>query len=133
MDIRSSTEFRAAHLAEARWSIRPRLDRLRLALDEPVILIASSPGVAALAAETLREQGVTDVRIHCGTPEEWRKAKLSTVSTPAEPPDADCIDFLFFVHNRHDGNKQAARQYLEWETDLVRQIDPQERARFVFR
>ncbi|WGR99249.1 sulfurtransferase [Bradyrhizobium sp. ISRA443] len=133
VDIRSSTEFRAAHLAEARWSIRPRLDRLRLALDEPVILIASSPGVAALAAETLREQGVTDVRIHCGTPEEWRKAKLSTVSTPAEPPDADCIDFLFFVHNRHDGNKQAARQYLEWETNLVRQIDPQERARFVFR
>ncbi|KWV57637.1 sulfurtransferase [Bradyrhizobium macuxiense] len=133
VDLRSSMEFRAGHLAGARWSIRPCLDSLRLVPDKPVILIASSPAVAALASETLREQGATQVRIHCGAPEQWRAAGVPIVASPDQPPDSDCIDFLFFVHNRHDGNKQAARQYLEWETNLVRQIDSQERARFVFR
>lgn len=133
VDIRSSMEYRAGHLAGARWSIRPRLDRLQLVPGDPVILIASSPAVAALASASLREQDITQVRIHCGTLEQWRAAKLPMAATPDLPPDSDCIDFLFFVHNRHDGNKQAARQYLEWETNLIRQIDPQERARFVFR
>jgi hypothetical protein len=44
--------------------------------------------------------------------------------------DAECIDYLFFVHDRHDGNKEAARKYLEWETNLVSQLDEQERNTF---
>jgi hypothetical protein len=35
------------------------------------------------------------------------------------------------VHDRHDGNKEAARQYLAWETGLLGQLDPQERAGFL--
>jgi hypothetical protein len=34
------------------------------------------------------------------------------------------------VHDRHDGNKEAARKYLEWETNLVSQLDEQERNTF---
>ena len=37
------------------------------------------------------------------------------------------IDFLFFVHDRHDGNMDAARCYLKWETGLLAQLDDQER------
>ena len=37
------------------------------------------------------------------------------------------MDFLFFVHDRHDGNMDAARRYLEWETGLLSQLDEQER------
>jgi hypothetical protein len=44
--------------------------------------------------------------------------------------DSECIDYLFFVHDRHDGNKEAARKYLEWETNLVSQLDEQERNTF---
>lgn len=47
-------------------------------------------------------------------------------------PDARCIDFLFFVHDRHDGNKEAARRYLAWETNLIGQLDEQELATFRF-
>jgi len=46
------------------------------------------------------------------------------------PPDEQCIDFLFFVHDRHQGNKEAARRYLEWETGLVAQLDASELAAF---
>jgi hypothetical protein len=55
---------------------------------------------------------------------------MPIVASPSQPPDADRIDFLFFVHDRHEGNKAAARAYLEWETGLVHQLDPVERATF---
>jgi len=34
------------------------------------------------------------------------------------------------VHDRHDGNKAAARRYLAWEQQLVSQLDEHERASF---
>jgi hypothetical protein len=52
--------------------------------------------------------------------------ELETISSPTLPADSDCIDFLFFVHDRHDGNKDAARRYLEWETSLIAQLDEDE-------
>jgi len=60
----------------------------------------------------------------------WSAAGLPVEATPELPADADCIDYLFFVHDRHDGNKEAARRYLAWETGLVAQLDAQERAAF---
>jgi hypothetical protein len=52
--------------------------------------------------------------------------ELETISTEHIPADSECIDFLFFVHDRHDGNKEAARRYLEWETGLIAQLDEDE-------
>ena len=46
------------------------------------------------------------------------------------PPDAECIDYLFFVHDRHAGNREAMKQYLAWETGLLAQLDEQDRASF---
>ena len=63
---------------------------------------------------------------------QWAAAGLPREATPDLPPDADCIDFLFFVHDRHSGNKAAAIKYLEWETNLVTQIDERERASYRF-
>jgi hypothetical protein len=34
------------------------------------------------------------------------------------------------VHDRHDGNKAAARAYLAWETGLIAQLDQRELADF---
>ncbi len=133
VDVRPSMAYRAAHVDGASWAIRPRLDRLELAPGLPVLLVAPDACAGAAAAASLREQGIADLRIHVGTPQQWREAGLAVVATPDSPADADCIDYLFFVHDRHDGNKQAARQYLAWETNLIHQIDPQERARFDFR
>jgi len=50
------------------------------------------------------------------------------VATPKVPSDAESIDFLFFVHDRHDGNLDSARQYLAWETGLLDRMDESEKA-----
>ena len=40
------------------------------------------------------------------------------------------IDFIAFTAERHGGNKDHMRQYLEWEINLVNQLDEQERSVF---
>src|SRR3546814_12788832 len=53
VDLRGSSDYRKAHVAGARWSIRPRLGRLALDPTQPVYLIGA-PDVVALAAKDLR-------------------------------------------------------------------------------
>ncbi|MDR6422612.1 hypothetical protein J2801_004904 [Paraburkholderia phenoliruptrix] len=45
-------------------------------------------------------------------------------------PDRDCIDYLFFVHDRHERNQEAALRYLAGETRLIAQLDAGEVADF---
>jgi rhodanese-related sulfurtransferase len=129
IDLRPAMAFRQGHIAQAKWSIRPRVAALAHRAITSV-LVADEPGVAALAALDLREAGGSDIRLLTGELADWRAAGLPIVATPDDPADADCIDFLFFVHSRHDGDAEAARQYLAWETGLLAQLDPQERGTF---
>jgi len=130
IDLRSSMSYRKEHIDGAVWSIRPRI---AAAVADPamtVALIADEPGVAALVGLDLAEAGVREVRLLVGGHEAARAAGLPVAATPGTPVDADCIDFLFFTHGRHEGNAEAARQYLAWETALVDQLDAQERGSF---
>ena len=95
-----------------------------------MVLIAEVDGVAALVARDLRDAGVAELRRLTGGPGDWTAAGLEVVATPDDPRDADCIDFLFFTHDRHQGNAEAARQYLAWEIALVDRLDDQERGVF---
>jgi len=131
VDLRAGMSYRKAHIDGAVWSIRPRIAGAVCNSAVPVVLIVDDElDVAALAAMDLAAAGVEDVRLLAGGNEAARAAGLPLVSTPDTPADADCIDFLFFTHGRHDGNTEAARQYLAWETALVGQLDEQERASF---
>jgi rhodanese-related sulfurtransferase len=130
IDLRPSMSYRKGHIEGAVWSIRPLIAGAVPDPAVPVALIADEPGMAALAALDLAEAGVRDVRLLAGGHEAARTAGLPMVATPDAPSDADCIDFLFFTHGRHEGNADAARQYLAWEIALVDQLDAQERGSF---
>ncbi len=128
IDLSPSMAFRAAHVAGARWSIRPPLDRLDLGGAREVILVARESGVAELAAGDVWRRTRLPVSLLAGGPEDWRAAGLDVVASPGEPADADCIDFVFHTHDRHSGNLAAAQAYLDWETGLVGRLDAQERS-----
>jgi rhodanese-related sulfurtransferase len=130
IDLRSSMSYRKGHIEGAVWSIRPRIAAAVPDKALGVALIADEAGVAALAAMDLAEAGARDVRLLAGGHEAARSAGLPVIATPATPADADCIDFLFFTHGRHEGDAEAARQYLAWEIALVDQMDAQERGSF---
>ena len=122
IDVRPSMSYRKEHLDGAKWSIRPRVATDATDRSATIVIIAELPDVAALAAIDLFEAGFGDVRLLSGGHEAARAAGLPVISTPNEPPDADCVDFLFFTHGRHEGNAAAARQYLAWETGLLDQL-----------
>jgi len=122
VDLRPSMQFRQCHIGGARWSIRPRLAATLAGERRPVVLIADEPAVAACAATELEELGLP-VSLLEGGPPTWRAAGLRVLADENTPANIDCIDFLFFVHDRHNGNKDAARQYLAWEVNLLAQLD----------
>lgn len=132
LDLRPSMAYRQAHIAGARWAIRPRAGAA--VTDMPahglLVLVASEPDIArAFATELEPAQRRRAVRLS-GGPDDWRRAGLPLAASPSEPSREDCIDFLFFAHDRHAGNLQAARQYLAWETGLLDRLDADERAGF---
>ncbi len=128
VDLRPAMAYRAGHIAGARWSIRPRLAQDLAGEARQIVLVADEPGMAQWAA--LELSGGASPLLLDGGMAAWRQARLPVEATPDSPPDAECIDYLFFVHDRHDGNKEAARRYLAWETGLVAQLDAQELAAF---
>jgi rhodanese-related sulfurtransferase len=129
IDVRPSVNYRKEHINGAVWSIRPRVAAVADA-GKTVVLIADDPAIAALAALDLAEAGVRDVRVLSGGHAAAKAAGHKVASTPGEPADAECIDFLFFTAGRHEGDEAAARQYLAWEIGLVDQLDDAERGSF---
>lgn len=121
--------YRKQHVPGSRWSIRPRIVA-DAAIAKNVVLITRDTEVAQAAAIDLREAGITNVKLLEGGLAAWTNAGYSLEASPATPPDSACIDYLFFVHDRHLGNRDAMRQYLAWETGLIAQLDDQDKASF---
>lgn len=128
VDLRPSTAHRQGRIPGSVWAIRPRLDRLPLGSASVVTMVADDPRIARLAAIDLRE--LTGAPLTCleGGFDAWRAQGGEVDACSNEPDDASAIDYLFFVHDRHQGNPEASRRYLAWETGLVNQMDEMERA-----
>jgi len=137
IDLRPSMAFRAGHIRGSVWSTRSRLracvdaqSALMGQASAPIVLVASNPGIAALAASELNAAQLQRSRCIIADSATLERYGPNIDSTPDHPANADCLDYLFFVHDRHNGNKLAATQYLRWEQNLVSQLDHQERSSF---
>ncbi|RKF44940.1 rhodanese-like domain-containing protein [Paraburkholderia fungorum] len=127
VDLRPSMAYRCAHVPGSTWAIRSRPPAFSAGLD--IVLVADDERIAELAAADWRRHaphGNATIMLLSGGLAAWTAAGRPIETTPELPPDSECIDYLFFVHDRHDGNKAAARQYLAWETGLLAQLDARE-------
>jgi len=132
LDCRPSSVFRQGHLSLAHWVNRSRLFRQLAAIAprQPIVLVATDADGTRLIAHDLLAEGYEVRGWWPWDPTTAEAAGLAVAQTPDTPPDADCVDFLFFVHDRHDGNLDAARRYLAWETGLLAQLDTEELSTF---
>jgi rhodanese-related sulfurtransferase len=130
LDASRSMDYRDAHIDGAHWVLRPKLDELDIDPDSNVLVTGRNADLVEGVRADLAASGFSRLRACPGGPETWADAGFDIVSTPDDPPDDRCIDYLFFVHDRHTGNLDAARRYLEWETGLIDQLDAQERSVF---
>ena len=124
-----SINYRKQHVPGSRWSIRSRIVK-DAANAKNVVLITRDTDVAQAAAIDLAEAGITNVKLLEGGLATWTAAGYTLEASAQTPPDAECIDYLFFVHDRHAGNREAMKQYLAWETGLMKQLDEQDKASF---
>ncbi|MBT5108718.1 MAG: thiosulfate sulfurtransferase [Rhodospirillaceae bacterium] len=124
IDTDISLEYREAHLPGAVWGSRARLPQLisNLPTGQKIVLYSEHETRARLAVSDVRALTDAPVAILQGGREAWKKAGLPTEATPNAPKDEDCIDFLFWVHDRHMGNEESMRGYLAWEEQLPAQI-----------
>lgn len=130
-DARPSQEFRKACVARSIWVVRPTL--LREAESDKhrtILLLGQSLSKLALLAKDLKQKGFSNVYAAIVDTEYLLQSNLPLRPGGGVLSDERCIDYLFFVHDRHDGNKEAARKYLEWETNLVFRLDERERNTF---
>ena len=130
LDASRAMDYRQAHIRGAEWVTRARLDRLDIHTSHRVIVTARDASLISGVVSELNQRGISLIDWVQGTPQSWESAGFELEATPHMPTDENCIDYLFFVHDRHDGNLDAARRYLEWETGLVDQLDDQERGIF---
>ncbi len=124
-----SMNYRKQHVPGSRWSIRSRIVQDAAGANN-VVLITRDTAVAQAAAIDLAEAGITQVQLLEGGLATWTSAGYALQASPQTPADAECIDYLFFVHDRHLGNREAMQQYLAWETGLIAQLDEQDKASF---
>ncbi|PAU77457.1 rhodanese-like domain-containing protein [Halomonas salipaludis] len=132
LDVRSAMEFRNGHLPGSRWINRALLECQLVDVDitHPVVLVGDA-GRAACLAPDLTAKGFKKIGWLRDDIVSWKKSGVRLESSPDDPSDASCIDYLFFVHDRHDGNLEASRRYLAWELGLLAQLDADERASFL--
>jgi rhodanese-related sulfurtransferase len=129
-DLGQSMNFRKAHIPGSQWSTRSRLVAASQSVKGTIVLVAEDDDIARLAAVDLLEAEIGEVRLLAGGLAAWTSAGYATEASPGMPPDIECIDYLFFVHDRHAGNREAMKQYLAWETGLTAKLDDQDRASF---
>jgi rhodanese-related sulfurtransferase len=131
IDMRASQAFREGHVPGAKWALRPKLPEIaKLFKGRPVVLVTDDVHAARLAAVDIRALGGGEVKVLAGGMEAWAAAGYPEEASPNDPPDEGRADYLFFTGQRHMGNKEHMRQYLEWEIGLVGQLDADERAAF---
>lgn len=131
LDLRHSMSFRKGHVAGAFWVCRPGLSKVVPDLaHKSVLLLADDVDQAAWIAQDLHEAGIQQIALVEGGHDALVEEGAPIAVSPDRPLNSDCIDHLFFVHDRHDGNLDASRRYLEWETGLIAQLSDVERAEY---
>lgn len=133
LDARPSMVFRQSSIPGAQWTIRPILEQqiAKAELSRSILLLGNADSILYSLALDLERLGYQSIYLCIVNEQESKSDSLWVTHDQAPLLDEQCIDYLFFVHDRHDGNKEAARRYLDWETGLIAQLDEQERQEFL--
>lgn len=141
VDTRNSMDYIKLHFKNSLWLNRTHLfnqsdlvkNILNHSKSSAILLIGDKQSKNRLLAQDLENLGFNSLYLCQVEPAFFEKTTHAVSKDATMLSNEDCIDYLFFVHDRHQGNKAAAIQYLKWETDLISQIDDHERNTFNFK
>jgi rhodanese-related sulfurtransferase len=128
VDLDTSLRYRDGHVPGACWAMRGRLDRALARLPAGLaIVLTSSDGVLARLA--LPELAGRDARVLLGGTRGWKAAGLPLERGATAMAD-EAIDVWYRPYDKEAGVEQAMKGYLDWEVDLVAQVERDGDTRF---
>lgn len=129
LDARTSSAFQQGFYEGSHWVNRSSLPQrlAQLSSAQSVAVVADSAALAELVAIPLRDAGF---EVSGWLPFSAQQTSLEVLRSKDLPPHHERIDYLYFVHDRHMGNLEAAKQYLAWELGLLEQLDAEERSTY---
>ncbi|MCR9222083.1 MAG: rhodanese-like domain-containing protein [Alphaproteobacteria bacterium] len=125
LDLSTSLEHKQGHVPGARFAIRTDLIKELgdLAASRLIVLTARDERLARLAANDLTRAGVHRVRVLRGGFDAWRaegRAVETGLRDPLSDPKRDVYERPYDLE---DGVEEAMQAYLDWEIELIRQIE----------
>lgn len=126
-----SWNYRRRHPAGTRWINRSRLEELSGPASHggDIVVFAQEPALAQGVVIDLIAAGYRAAAVK-GNGQDWQAAGLELHSSAQVPEESRQVDFLFWLHDRHEGNAASSAAYLAWEGDLPRQVADPARAHF---
>jgi rhodanese-related sulfurtransferase len=131
IDLDTSRNYAKGHIPGAWFAIRSRLaDALgKLPASETIVLTSPDAALARLAAADLAGATSVPVTVLSGGTQAWVQAGLALEAEPSRM--ADTADDVFLSpRDRGQNREDAMREYLEWEINLVRDMEHDDDHRF---
>jgi rhodanese-related sulfurtransferase len=131
VDLDSSLRYREGHIPGAWFAIRSRLARSLpgLPLRQALVLTSRDGVLARLAVADAMKSTDVPVRYLAGGTAAWAAAGLPLAEGLEHMADAT-DDAWYRPYDRTDGVEAAMKEYLNWEVELVRQIERDGDVRF---
>ncbi len=129
-DIRSSIDYRKKRIKKSIWTNRLIITNEMPQYVKAIILVTNDLPKASLIVSDLEEKDPKYVVQVYHWNETDVEQYLDYIDTKEVELDEKFIDFNFHTHLRHQGNKEHAKNYLKWETDLIKNMDKEEREFF---
>ena len=125
-DIRKSIDYCEARLKNSVWLNRSSLKQNTSNLLQNIIIIFDDISMLTLIVKDLKElRPEIQVQVY-----QWNNEEIHKFPEYFDQNiinlDKKYIDFNFHTYMRHNGNKDHAKQYLKWETDLLKKMDEEE-------
>lgn len=134
LDVRSPEEYAAQPAGAIQSAPGGQLvqatDRWLAVRGARVVLVDDNEIRATIAAHWLRQMGWDAVVLNGGSAAWPALSSLPSPRASDDPGAARSVDASRFMPDRHTGNRDHARGYLEWEKGLVGRLDAEERAIF---
>ena len=133
LDVGLSKAYRDGHIEGALWGIRSRLDGLRGKLLKTGLLVVADEadgGLARLAVPEVRGLTAAEVKVLGGGKAAWKAQGLPLKADRTTPPDEACLDYALRAYDRNSQQEAKMNEYLEWEVNLLNQIDEDHDTRF---
>ncbi|MFO1162473.1 MAG: rhodanese-like domain-containing protein [Reyranellaceae bacterium] len=125
LDAGPGLAYRKAHIPGAIWGCRPQLAKTVATLGKAKCIVLASPDAVRAMLASIDLHDLTDAKIAVleGGTDAWVKAGLPTEESPGTPSNDEIIDHLVWVAGRRTGDQAEMKQYLEWEQQLVAQLE----------